>query len=85
MPNTKTRQESDSMGAIEVPHDRYWGAQTQRSLRYFAIGQDIMPQEVTRGMAILKKAAAKANAELALLPQDIANTIRIVELWKKWP
>lgn len=75
MPNIKTRQESDSMGAIDVPHDRYWGAQTQRSLRYFAIGQDTMPQEVIRGMAILKKSAAKANHELGLLSEDKAKLI----------
>ena len=40
----KTRIETDSMGPVEVPADRYWGAQTQRSLKFFAIGQDIMPR-----------------------------------------
>jgi fumarate hydratase class II len=54
----KTRQETDSMGAIEVPADRYWGAQTQRSIRYFSIGRDKMPLEVVHGIAIIKKASA---------------------------
>ena len=53
-----TRTETDSMGAIEVPADRYWGAQTQRSLHHFSIGDERMPGSVIRGMAILKKAAA---------------------------
>ena len=50
------------MGAIEVPADRYWGAQTERSLHHFAIGDDRMPVEVIRAFGILKKAAALANA-----------------------
>ena len=56
-----TRSESDSMGAIDVPADHYWGAQTQRSLHHFDIGDDQMPDAVIRGMAILKKAAALVN------------------------
>ena len=52
------------MGPIEVPADRYWGAQTQRSLHHFSIGEDRMPTAVIRGMAILKKAAAQVNEEL---------------------
>lgn len=75
MPDIKTRQETDSMGVIDVQADRYWGAQTQRSLRYFAIGQDVMPEEVIRGMAILKKSAAKANLSLGLLAEDKAKLI----------
>ena len=59
-----TRTETDSMGPIEVPADRYWGAQTQRSLHHFSIGDDRMPTAVIRGMAILKKAAALVNEEL---------------------
>ncbi len=67
---TKTRTESDSMGTIEVPADVYWGAQTQRSMHHFAIGYDIMPRELIRAFAILKKAAALSNYELGLLPEN---------------
>lgn len=65
-----TRIESDSLGNIDVPEDVYWGAQTQRSLHHFAIGQDSMPKELIRAFAILKKAAAMVNCELGLLPED---------------
>ena len=60
------RIEHDSMGEVQVPADRYWGAQTQRSHENFEIGVDIetMPREVTHAFGILKKAAAQANAEL---------------------
>ncbi|MBE9159440.1 class II fumarate hydratase [Nodosilinea sp. LEGE 06152] len=70
-----TRQETDSMGEIAVPSDRYWGAQTQRSIRYFSIGQDKMPLEVVRAIAIAKKASALANADLGKLPQEKADLI----------
>jgi len=70
MTTKKTRTESDSMGSIEVPADVYWGAQTERSLHHFAIGNDVMPKEVIRAFAILKKAAAMANNELGLLTED---------------
>ncbi len=66
----KTRIESDSMGEIEVPADKYWGAQTQRSLLHFNIGDDKMPREMIRALGILKKAAALVNAELGKLPAD---------------
>jgi fumarate hydratase class II len=69
------RIESDSMGTIEVPADRYWGAQTQRSLRHFSIGDDRMPLEVVRAFGILKKACAVVNAELRILPADKAELI----------
>lgn len=72
---TKMRIESDSMGEIEVPADNYWGAQTERSLHHFNIGQDIMPREVTHAFGILKKAAALTNFELGKLPQDKADLI----------
>ncbi len=52
------RLESDSLGEIEVPHDRYWGAQTQRSLKYFSIGTDLMPIEIIHAYGFLKRAAA---------------------------
>ena len=65
-----TRVESDSMGQIEVRADRYWGAQTQRSLKYFDIGDDRFPREIIRALGILKKAAAGVNADLGLLSQE---------------
>src|SRR5881394_406897 len=55
------RKESDAMGEIEVPADKLWGAQTQRSLEYFSIGKDLMPREMITAYAVLKKAAANAN------------------------
>src|SRR5829696_6866095 len=58
MSDERTRREMDSLGEVEVPADRYWGAQTQRSLHHFSIGDDRMPKAVIRGMTILKKAAA---------------------------
>src|SRR6201990_3514348 len=70
-----TRHETDSMGPSEVPADRYWGAQTQRSLHHFSIGEDRMPTAVIRGMAILKKAAAQVNEELGKLPADKAKLL----------
>ncbi len=74
-PSKKTRIESDSMGKIEVPEEVYWGAQTQRSLHHFEIGNDVMPKELIRAFAILKKAAAAANHELGLLPEDKVKLI----------
>ncbi len=70
-----TRTETDTMGAIEVAADRYWGAQTQRSLLHFNIGADIMPRELIRAFGILKKAAAKVNQELGMLPAEKARLI----------
>lgn len=70
-----SRIETDSMGTIEVPADRYWGAQTQRSLKYFAIGDDVMPRELIRAIGILKKAAAIVNRDLGKLPADKAKLI----------
>ncbi len=64
------RIESDSMGTIEVPADVYWGAQTQRSLHHFAIGDDTMPKELIHAFGVLKKAAAMTNYELGLLSED---------------
>ena len=55
----KYRKEHDSLGEMLVPADRMWGVQTQRSLENFPIGDDIMPREITRAFAVLKKAAAK--------------------------
>ena len=69
------RIESDSMGEVEVPADCLWGAQTQRSLKYFAIGSDLMPMEVIRALAMVKKAAALTNHTLGKLPQEKAELI----------
>src|SRR3954468_12542988 len=69
------RVESDSMGQIEVPADRYWGAQTERSLHHFNIGFDVMPREMIRALGTLKKAAALVNEDLGKLPKDKAELI----------
>jgi fumarate hydratase class II len=71
----QTRVETDSMGEIEVPADRYWGAQTARSLIHFSIGDDLIPIEVVRGFGILKKAAALTNKEVGKLDADKADLI----------
>jgi fumarate hydratase, class II len=70
-----TRRETDSLGAVEVPAHRYWGAQTQRSLHHFSIGNDRMPHAVIRGMALLKKAAALTNQELEKLSAEEAKLL----------
>src|SRR3954449_9953235 len=70
-----TRTETDSMGAVEVPADRYWGAQTQRSLHHFSIGDDRMPVEVVRAFGVLKKAAALVNQSLGKLSPEKADLI----------
>lgn len=73
----KYRIEKDTMGAVEVPADKYWGAQTQRSINNFKIGgeRNRMPIEIIHAFAILKKSAALANAELGVLAQDRADII----------
>ena len=75
MSDQATRIESDSMGEIEVPADRYWGAQTQRSLHHFSIGGDHFPRPMIRALGILKKAAALANGELGQLPSETVELI----------
>lgn len=69
------RVESDTMGTIEVASDRYWGAQTQRSLKFFAIGDDTMPAVLIRAFGILKRAAAEVNRDLGLLKPEVADLI----------
>ncbi|OLT40961.1 fumarate hydratase, class II [Serinicoccus sp. CNJ-927] len=71
------RIETDSMGEVEVANDRYWGAQTQRSIRNFPIGQDtfVWGRPIIQALGILKKGAAQANAELGELPQDVADLV----------
>src|SRR5262245_7623336 len=71
----KTRIETDTMGEIAVAADRYWGAQTQRSLQNFKIGAERMPIEVIRALAIIKQAAAQVNTDLRLLPADKPDLI----------
>ncbi len=70
-----TRTESDSMGKMEVPADRYYGAQTARSLIHFAIGKDTMPPELISAFGILKKAAALVNQDLGKLPAEKSKLI----------
>jgi fumarate hydratase class II len=72
---TASRTESDSIGDIDVPADRYWGAQTQRSRQNFRIGTRRMPIEVIHALAIVKKAAAQVNAELGKLDGDLAEAV----------
>ena len=72
---TGMRRETDAMGEIEVPADRYWGAQTQRSLVHFAIGDDRMPKRVYHAYGYVKKAAALVNAAAERLPQWKAQAI----------
>src|ERR1700719_4072211 len=73
--SSPTRVESDSMGKIDVPTDRYYGAQTARSLIHFAIGKDTMPPELIRAFGILKKAAALVNQDLGKLSAEKAALI----------
>ena len=70
-----TRTEHDTMGTIEVPVSAYWGAQTQRSLQNFKIGQEHLPRAMIKAMGTVKKAAALVNAELGQISQDIAQLI----------
>ena len=70
-----TRIETDSMGQIAVASDRYWGAQTERSLHHFHIGAEHFPRPMVRALGLLKKAAALTNAELGTLPKPIADLI----------
>jgi fumarate hydratase class II len=70
-----TRRETDSMGAIDVPADRYWGAQTQRSLVHFSIGDDRMPKAIYHAYGYVKKAAALVNGDAGRLPEWKAQLI----------
>ena len=75
MAKARTRVETDSMGAVRVPADRYWGAQTQRSLENFRIGDDLMPAALIRALGVQKKAAALANVRLGVVPPRIGRAI----------
>ncbi|MCW5803597.1 MAG: class II fumarate hydratase [Deltaproteobacteria bacterium] len=70
-----TRTETDSMGPVPVDEARYWGAQTERARHHFRIGTERMPMEIIRALAAIKRAAARVNAELGLLPRDLADLI----------
>ena len=88
MTTGKTRTEKDTFGPIEVPDDRLWGAQTQRSLHFFAISTEKMPAALVTAMARLKRAAALANAQLGELDPAIADAIvRAADevIAGKWP
>ena len=76
MTTTTTRTETDSMGAIEVADDRYWGAQTQRSLENFKIGDERMPRSIIRALGIVKHASATVNEALGRLDGGVADAIR---------
>lgn len=71
----KTRKEKDSLGYVDVPVDKYWGAQTQRSKNNFPIGEELMPSEIIEAFAILKKASALTNQELGVLDEEKAGLI----------
>ena len=76
----KTRKETDSMGEIAVAADRYWGAQTERSLHHFSIGAEHFPRPMIRALGILKKAAALVNGELKMLAADqVALIVRAAD------
>jgi fumarate hydratase, class II len=76
MTDGETRTESDSMGTIEVPSDRYWGAQTQRSLENFKIGTERMPRPLIRGFGIVKHASSQVNEDLGKLDGGLGTAIR---------
>lgn len=73
---TDIRTETDSMGPIEVASDRYWGAQTQRSLQNFKIGSERMPEPIIRALGIIKHTSATANEQIGKLDSDLASAIR---------
>jgi len=73
--STSVRIETDTFGPIEVPADKYWGAQAQRSLGNFKIGWEKQPKSVVRALGIVKRAAAEANTELGRLPPDLCKAI----------
>jgi fumarate hydratase class II len=75
MTEKSTRTELDTFGPIEVPSDRLWGAQTQRSLQNFAISGERMPAQLLRALAVVKKAAALVNMDLKAVDAPIGNAI----------
>lgn len=73
---TQTRTETDSFGPLEVPSDKYWGAQTQRSIMNFPIGWEKQPIAIVRALGVVKKACAQANAASGKLPSDLGDAIQ---------
>ena len=71
----KTRTETDSLGPVEVPADRYWGAQTERSRRNFPIGEERMNPRLVHALGLIKGVAARVHAELGLLDPEVAEAI----------
>ena len=71
----KKRIETDSFGPLEVPNDKYWGAQTQRSILNFPIGWEKQPIAIVRALGVIKKACAQANHDAGKIPSDLANAI----------
>ena len=69
------REETDSLGVVPVPADRYWGAQTQRSIQNFRIGTETMPVPLIRALGIIKKSAAMTNMELGKLDEKLGQAI----------
>ena len=69
----QTRIEHDTMGDVEVPSEAMWGAQTQRSVQNFKIGNEHMPRPMIRAMGLVKKAAAITNAELKQIPEELSK------------
>ncbi|MGV6839463.1 MAG: class II fumarate hydratase [Planktomarina sp.] len=75
-PPSRTRTETDSFGPIEVPKDKYWGAQTQRSIQNFPIGWEKQPLAIVKALGIIKGACAKANVDLGKLPEDLGDAMQ---------
>ncbi|MEO0358204.1 MAG: class II fumarate hydratase, partial [Pseudomonadota bacterium] len=73
---TNTRVETDSFGPLDVPADKYWGAQTQRSLKNFPIGWERQPVAIVRALGVIKSACARANTDLGKLPADLGTAIQ---------
>ncbi len=74
-PHAETRTEHDTLGAVEVPAERLWGAQTERSVQHFRISHERMPEPLLRALTQVKRAAANVNRELGRLPEPLANAI----------
>ncbi|MEM8659188.1 MAG: lyase family protein, partial [Pseudomonadota bacterium] len=73
---TATRTETDSFGPLEVPSDKYWGAQTQRSLKNFPIGWERQPVAIVRALGVIKQACAQANVDLGKLDPDLGGAMQ---------
>ena len=84
-PESPARIETDSLGEVAVPADKLWGAQTQRSLEHFSIGDDLMPREMIPAYAILKKAAALANHKAGRLDDGPEGPDRPASATRSWP